>query len=228
MSYDDGRYHYSFKIALLGPNGVGKTDVLTHHLQTENSSAPATIHHIECGISYVVKDVSALGRLYRVQYWDVQSAEHYMTQVARVCRGAAGYVFVFDITDRKSFEITKRLAQLFEHTGPVVKKVLIGNKCDLESQREVSKAEAEDLVSQYKSSGMVQYFETSGVSGQGVYEAFTLLHTEIFGTIPKHPDPELLLQRGVRLGKRWYGAGGEEFEAHNFKVDDTTKKVDWM
>ncbi len=186
------------------------------------------VNTTECGISFHVKAQSALGRLYRIQFWDVLLPEQFHHQVQTLCKGAAGYIFVFDITNRASFEETQRLMGLFANTSAVVKKILVGNKADLKDQRRVSEEEAQALVEANRANGVEHYFETSAVSGENVYEAFTQLSTAIFTSIPKHPDPDLLLHRGIRLGRRWYGQQTEEFARHGFGVGDVASTVDWL
>ena len=47
--------------------------------------------------------------------------------------------------------------------------VLIGNKCDLEKERKVSKEEGENLAQKYG----IPFYETSAKTGANVQEAFT-------------------------------------------------------
>jgi GTPase SAR1 family protein len=46
---------------------------------------------------------------------------------------------------------------IYKHSDPSISKVLVGNKIDLESERVVSKAEAQKIATEH---GM-EYFETS-------------------------------------------------------------------
>ena len=55
---------------------------------------------------------------------------------------------MYDITDRESFENVRTWIQEIEkYSKPGVCKVLVGNKCDQEAQREVSKEEAQEFAS---------------------------------------------------------------------------------
>lgn len=56
-----------------------------------------------------------------------------------------------------------------------VNKILVGNKCDMEAQREVSSAEGQELAREY---GM-KFFETSARSNTNVSEAFSTLSTDV-------------------------------------------------
>ncbi len=80
-----------------------------------------------------------------------------------------GYLVVYSITSRPSFEL---ISELKDHVVRVrdtdnVPMVLVGNKCDLEESRQVSTAEGEQLA---LSLG-VPFMETSAKSGHSVEQA---------------------------------------------------------
>ncbi len=84
-------------------------------------------------------------------------------------RGAQGIIIVYDVTDRDTFENVRTWIQEIEkYSKPGVCKVLVGNKCDLDSQRQVTKEEAEEFANQF---GM-PFIETSAKASLNVDEAF--------------------------------------------------------
>src|SRR5690606_10000321 len=59
-------------------------------------------------------------------------------------RGAAGALLVYDITRRETFNhLTTWLEDARQHSNSSMVIMLIGNKCDLDSRREVRKEEGE-------------------------------------------------------------------------------------
>ena len=54
-------------------------------------------------------------------------------------------------------------------------KVLVGNKCDLEDKRKVSKEEGEELARHYQ----IPYLETSAKSNNCVEDSFTTMARQI-------------------------------------------------
>ena len=87
-------------------------------------------------------------------------------------RGAQGIIIVYDVTDRDTFENVRTWIQEIEkYSKPGVCKVLVGNKCDLESLRQVPKEEAEEFANQF---GM-PFIETSAKASLNVDEAFVTM-----------------------------------------------------
>ena len=77
---------------------------------------------------------------------------------------------VYAINDKKSFEnLEIWLKELRKESNPDVKTILIGNKCDLESKREVSFEEAEKYSKDFN---FVQFFETSAKTGFNAQKVF--------------------------------------------------------
>ena len=78
-------------------------------------------------------------------------------------------MLVYDITDHSSFEnIENWLDKVKVNCPPNVVTMLVGNKCDLESDRQVSREEAEAYA---KSNGML-FTETSAKSFINIEESF--------------------------------------------------------
>eukprot|EP01091_Cochliopodium_minus_P021421 TRINITY_DN979_c0_g2_i2.p1 TRINITY_DN979_c0_g2~~TRINITY_DN979_c0_g2_i2.p1 ORF type:complete len:109 (-),score=21.46 TRINITY_DN979_c0_g2_i2:38-364(-) len=92
-------------------------------------------------------------------------------------RNAEGMIIVYSITSRDSFdEISIFRDQVLrvkdEDFFPLV---LIGNKCDLEDEREVTRKEAEEMAKSWN----IPFFETSAKMNTNVNEAFLSIIEEI-------------------------------------------------
>lgn len=106
-------------------------------------------------------------------------------------RNSVGGFLVFDITNRRSFEHVKDwLEEAKMHVQPFhIIFLLVGHKCDLASQRQVSREEAEKLSTDC---GM-KYIETSAKDATNVEESFTILTRDIYELIKKG---EICIQDG--------------------------------
>lgn len=70
--------------------------------------------------------------------------ERFHTITTSYYRGAMGIMLVYDITNEKSFEnIVKWLRNIDEHANEDVEKMILGNKCDMQDKRVVSKERGE-------------------------------------------------------------------------------------
>src|SRR5690554_2455336 len=95
-------------------------------------------------------------------------------------RGGEGFVVVFSLTDRKSFQEVRYVFAFLSNRSEFrdrtlrvkdkdkVPMILVGNKADLEDQRAVTKEEGEQLAKQFD----VPYIETSAQTGSNTDEVF--------------------------------------------------------
>lgn len=147
-------------------------------------------------IRFKTRDYTHEQYQYRFQYWDCPGQGRYKALTQKFCSGACGYLFVFELTDMKSFE---SLADWVSAVKPSSRSalVLVGNKAQcLGAPRQVARKTAEEFAAFH---GM-SYFETDALSRTGcskVYEA--LLRTTI-KAIPTPAEPRELLNLDVKIG----------------------------
>merc|ERR1739848_375955 len=112
----------------------------------------------------------------KLQIWDTAGQERFRTITSAYYRGADGIVVVFDLCDRDSFNhVDDWCTEVNRFVSETTKKILIGNKCDVSSQRQVSTEEgrkkAEDL-------GMI-FIEASAKDATNVEPAFQMITKEL-------------------------------------------------
>ena len=77
---------------------------------------------------------------------DTAGQERFHTITTSYYRGAMGIMLVYDITSSKTFDnIAKWLRNIDEHANEDVEKMILGNKCDVEDKRAVSKERGESV-----------------------------------------------------------------------------------
>ncbi|XP_026635083.1 ras-related protein Rab-8B isoform X1 [Microtus ochrogaster] len=88
----------------------------------------------------------------------------------------SGIMLVYDITNEKSFDNIKNwIRNIEEHASSDVERMILGNKCDMNDKRQVSKERGEKLAIDYG----IKFLETSAKSSTNVEEAFFTLARDI-------------------------------------------------
>jgi Ras-related protein Rab-1A len=164
---------YLYKILLLGTSAVGKSSLLLRFADdTFKENQVSTI-----GVDWKIRTVEIDGKRIKLQLWDSAGQERFRTIASSYYRGAHGVAIVFDLTDEKSFAAVESwLGEIGEHASAKVRRILIGNKNDLEDARVVDEAEARAFAA---GAGM-QYMETSAKSADNVSEAFLAMTRDIY------------------------------------------------
>lgn len=165
------KYDYDFKIVLLGDEGTGKKS-LTGNFLTDlfRSDSRMTI-----GVDFEMKTIEVKGKKVRLQIWNFGGEERFKFLLPTYVRGANGALFIYDITNYSSLThldewltvIKKGIKE--EDQFPII---VVGNKGDLEDEREVS---GEEGIQFAKSRGVDGFIECSARTGENVRETFKAL-----------------------------------------------------
>lgn len=98
--------------------------------------------------------------LFQLQIWDTAGQERFRkSMVEHYYRSVHAVIFVYDMTSLSSFEsLPEWIDECTRHSvGPMVPRILVGNKCDLRDSREVPTSVAQRLADNYN----FPLFETS-------------------------------------------------------------------
>lgn len=177
-SHVDRNYDRLFKILLCGDSGVGKTCLISQFTDQQIRKS----HITTIGIDFKLKTLSIDGKRIRLQIWDTAGQERFETLTAQYYRRAQGIMLVYDITHEQSFaNVSKWLRNIEENAVEDVKLVLVGNKVDLEDQRQVTVKRGEKLARQHR----IEFFETSAWKNISIMESFTSLARSILDNAEK-------------------------------------------
>ena len=153
-------------ILILGDTNVGKTSLLLNY--TDNYYVGS--HVATVGIDYKFKSIKIKDIDVKLQIWDTSGQERFRSLAKNYLKNADGIIFVYDITDKKTFEGVKDWIKEAESQG-IYKQILVGNKCDLERKREVST----DMLNKLGNKKKIKTFETSAKTGINVSKSFESL-----------------------------------------------------
>ena len=186
---------YLFKVILIGDSSVGKTNLLNRFVKNEfNSQSKPTV-----GVDFFSKTVTIDKKSVKAQIWDTAGQERFKAFSSAYYNGSHGAIIVYDVTNKDSFENVKNwITELKTHLelGNLVV-MLIGNKTDLENQRQVTEEQGRSLAEQLD----FFFMETSAMknSTNEVSKAFMVIIEEIL-----NKNPQLKKKGGekIDLGKK--------------------------
>ena len=165
-------YDYLVKLLLIGDSGVGKSCIMMRFADDSFSSSFITT----IGIDFKIKTITLNNKKIKLQIWDTAGQERFRTITTAYYRGAMGIIMVYDITDELSFSnIRNWMLNIETHASINVKKIMVGNKIDMESYRVVTREKGENLANEYD----MNFFETSARENINITEMFTTMVRDI-------------------------------------------------
>lgn len=170
---DEDSYDLLYKIIIIGDSNVGKSNILSRYTKDQfQGNSKATVG-VELGTKFVkVEGVGA-----KLQIWDTAGQERYRSLTSSYYKGCHGCFIVYDITNEQSFEsINTWYEQAVKEAGKEVSIILVGNKCDLENERKVSKEKGEEKARAMNAS----FFETSALSKVNIDDIFKEIVNNIY------------------------------------------------
>ena len=183
----------NLKILILGDSSVGKTTLLLKYV---DGYFP-TIYVATIGVEFKVKKINVNGIDLNLQIWDTAGQERFRGVTRNFMKGADGIIYAYDITKKSSFDSLKNWIIQSEESTVGFKKIIIGNKTDLELERVVSK-EAFQKFCQNKN---IQGMEVSAKNGNNVDKCFELIAKLIIEGKTKEQLIEKYSEAGRNRGK---------------------------
>jgi len=165
---------------IIGDSGVGKSCLLLRFADDVfTESYISTI-----GVDFKIRTLDLQGKTLKLQIWDTAGQERFRTITSSYYRGAHGIIVVYDITDAESFQnVTQWLHEIDRYASSGVNKLLVGNKSDLSSKRQVSYEQAKEFADSMN----MEFIETSAKQSNNVDRAFTTIATQIKARMATQP-----------------------------------------
>lgn len=131
-----------YKLLVIGDSGVGKSCLVTRF--TKNCFSPD--HFNTIGVDFRLQKIEIDGREINLQIWDSAGYERFRIMTSSYYKGAHGIIMAYDVTNKESFDhLNTWLKEVQLYAPDTAKIVVVGNKCDLISERSVSFHMAENF-----------------------------------------------------------------------------------
>ncbi|CAK9293734.1 unnamed protein product [Gordionus sp. m RMFG-2023] len=160
------------KVIMVGSGGVGKSALTLQFMYDEfvEDYEPTKADSYR-------KNVVLDTEVCQIDILDTAGQEDYAAIRDNYFRSGEGFLCVFSITERESYDATEDFREqiLRVKNEEEVPFILIGNKCDLEHKRQITKQEAINRANQWN----VPYIETSAKTRTNVDKIFYDLLKEI-------------------------------------------------
>eukprot|EP01100_Stratorugosa_tubuloviscum_P003121 TRINITY_DN1743_c0_g1_i1.p1 TRINITY_DN1743_c0_g1~~TRINITY_DN1743_c0_g1_i1.p1 ORF type:complete len:208 (+),score=88.13 TRINITY_DN1743_c0_g1_i1:90-713(+) len=131
----------TYKVILLGHSGVGKTQLYNRFSHGEFSlTTKNTIGGDRAFCTFETKN-----GIIQMELWDTAGEEKYHALSTTIYRNASAIILVYDVTDKKSFDLTIWIQELKRYKCENLPILLLANKIDL-SDRQVTIEEGQNLA----------------------------------------------------------------------------------
>lgn len=165
-------YDHLFKLVLIGDSGTGKSCLLLRFADDAFTDSYITT----IGVDFRFKTIPVEKKTIKLQIWDTAGQERFRTITSAYYRGADGIILVYDICDQESFShVDDWLSEVNRYVNENTCKILIGNKSDMTSDRQVS---TEEATKKAENLG-IALIECSAKDATNVEAAFQMMSSEL-------------------------------------------------
>eukprot|EP00927_Polykrikos_kofoidii_P044576 TRINITY_DN38504_c0_g1_i1.p1 TRINITY_DN38504_c0_g1~~TRINITY_DN38504_c0_g1_i1.p1 ORF type:complete len:198 (+),score=22.56 TRINITY_DN38504_c0_g1_i1:85-678(+) len=186
------RHDYLFRLRLIGDRRVGKSCLLLRFADdTWEDSGIGPL-----AVDFKNRTLEQDGKSIQLQIWDSAANERFVAIRSSLYRGVRGIVIVYDVTVKETFDNIMEWVQEVQNYAPdCVNTLLVGNKCDLSSERVVSYNEAKELADSLG----IHFVEISAKNGHNVEQA---LQAMTLGVMQRAASQQPQVAECVTLGPR--------------------------
>ena len=156
----------TFKIIIIGNSGVGKTSITTSAVKNVFINDYKSTIGMEIFSLYLKVNDKPI----KLQIWDTCGQEIYRSLIKNFYRNSSLAIIVYSIDKKNSFkDINLWIKEIRLNSSPDIKIVLIGNKSDLDKDRQVSYEEGKKYLDDDE---VLKFFETSAKTGENIKKLF--------------------------------------------------------
>ncbi len=171
---------YIFKVVVIGDGAVGKSSLIRRYTKSEfNEEYIMTLGAQITTFDEKIEDVNC-----RLILWDIAGDAALATLRPAFYKGSKGVIIAFSLSagQEKSFDNVSYWLDDIRKNCDQIPIILFGNKIDLIDEKELSiKSTSNDNVEKFTNqNGIISYYKTSALTGQGVTDAFKTLVKRLY------------------------------------------------
>ena len=187
-----GLYDHMFRYIIVGDMAIGKSCLLLQFTDHKFRHQ----HELTIGVEFGGKTIEVKNKNIKIQIWDTAGQEAFQAITRTYYKGAIGALLVYDITKHDTFDhINKWINEVKNNGSKDIVCMLIGNKKDLEEERQVRYEEGKELADKNK----MLFLETSAKTAENVQECFYLSAEKILEQISKTGIDPTLPAKNVKI-----------------------------
>lgn len=171
-----------FKLIIIGDTGVGKSCLMKRVMDNEFK----TEHQVTIGVEFGSFGIKVEDKVIKLQIWDTAGQESFKSVTRIFYRGAHCVFLTYDVTREDTFaNLSQWLSEVKQHATEDVRIYMVGNKSEMEEQREVTYERAVEMARAQK---IHRVFETSAKTGYNVEELFASVGKELYAQAKKEME----------------------------------------
>ena len=149
----------TYKTIVIGDSGVGKSCLTVQAVHNKFEE----LYRATVGFEFMSFNIRINKVVIKLQIWDTCGQEVYKSLITGLYRNSSLAIIIYSVTNKNSFQhVENWIKELKLNSSKNIKIILVGNKCDLVSERKISYQEGENLKKKHK----LDYFlEASAKTG---------------------------------------------------------------
>ncbi|MFX1275818.1 MAG: Rab family GTPase [Promethearchaeota archaeon] len=167
------RKKFTFKIIIVGDQGVGKTSLLKRYV--ENKFDNSIQHSISDNYFKSQIDFNS-GKIAQLQLWDLSAKAQHRHLLTNFVSGARGALILFDMTRPLKIIDVLEWVNMVRQADMSLPVILVGTKCDLKDKIIVNNEEISHIIKVFN---FCDYIETSSKENINIFKVFYKLSKEI-------------------------------------------------
>ena len=169
-------FELSFKIIIIGDSGVGKSCLTLRGTKNAFDS----MYSPTIGFEFVSYFIKINGQVIKLQIWDTCGQEVYRSLISSFYNNSSLAIIVYSIDNSQTFTgLEFWLNELRTKSSPDINLFLIGNKCDLEEKRQVTKDSGKEFCENNRIKLFLETSAKTGFNAQNIFiEAAKLLYEQ--------------------------------------------------